>query len=315
MDPVCHTLVGASLGATGLSRKTRLGCTTLILAANVPDIDAALYFFDDARAYAFRRGLTHGFPAVALLAVLLALAVAALSRALPARLAGKDTSLRWLVILSLIGAATHPLLDWLNNYGIRWLMPIADTWYYGDTLFIVDPGIWLVLALGLLAARRRGFRNARWYRRPASIALALVVVYIGASRVVTQLAEHVVRERTADDAPQRIMASPVPLRPFDRAVVLDYDTDYRFGRFRLLPSPRFEWEPVTVTKSEPQLLERIARTRDGGWFLRWARFPYAVVEGTRARVADARYVRDIDAPRLRRFGEISIELDDAPADR
>ena len=40
---------------------------------------------------------------------------------------------------------THPALDWLNNYGMRWLMPFDGRWFYGDALFIIDPWVWLVL--------------------------------------------------------------------------------------------------------------------------------------------------------------------------
>jgi len=40
------------------------------------------------------------------------------------------------------GGAHHPTLDWLNTYGMRWLMPFSGRWFYGDAVFIVDPGCW-----------------------------------------------------------------------------------------------------------------------------------------------------------------------------
>ena len=48
---------------------------------------------------------------------------------------------------------THPVLDWLNNYGIRLLMPFSPRWFYGDAVFIIDPWLWLALggALGAIA--------------------------------------------------------------------------------------------------------------------------------------------------------------------
>ena len=54
MDPICHTLVGASLGCTGLEKKTRYGRATLIVAANLPDIDVVAHFMGGAASYAFR---------------------------------------------------------------------------------------------------------------------------------------------------------------------------------------------------------------------------------------------------------------------
>ncbi|OYZ90135.1 MAG: hypothetical protein B7Y00_00205, partial [Sphingomonadales bacterium 17-56-6] len=40
MDNLTHSLVGALLGQMGLKRKTGLAMPTLIIAANIPDIDA-----------------------------------------------------------------------------------------------------------------------------------------------------------------------------------------------------------------------------------------------------------------------------------
>jgi inner membrane protein len=60
--------------------------------------------------------------------------------------------------LAFVGGLTHPLLDWMNTYGIRLLMPFSERWFYGDALFIIDPWIWLLLAAPVvgLAVSRRG---------------------------------------------------------------------------------------------------------------------------------------------------------------
>ncbi|MGI9258940.1 MAG: metal-dependent hydrolase, partial [Gammaproteobacteria bacterium] len=175
MDPVCHTLVGASLGATGLERRTRFGRSTLLIAANLPDVDFVYYFVDNASAYAFRRGITHGLPAIVVLPILLALVMATVDRLVSRRSEGPDASLRWLVILSLIGVASHPTLDWLNNYGMRWFMPFSERWFYGDTLFIIDPVVWLTLIAGIWFTYRSSIDATRWYRGPALVSLAVLV--------------------------------------------------------------------------------------------------------------------------------------------
>jgi len=52
----------------------------------------------------------------------------------------------------------------MNTYGIRLLMPFDERWFYGDTLFIIDPWIWLVLAAGVLLARQRNYTElAFWF--------------------------------------------------------------------------------------------------------------------------------------------------------
>ena len=40
MDNLTHSLIGAALGQAGLKRKTGLAMPALIIAANLPDIDA-----------------------------------------------------------------------------------------------------------------------------------------------------------------------------------------------------------------------------------------------------------------------------------
>ena len=61
MDPLTHTLVGANLASTRLGEKTRLATAALVIGANIPDVDAILYFTNQQDlALGFRRGWTHG---------------------------------------------------------------------------------------------------------------------------------------------------------------------------------------------------------------------------------------------------------------
>ena len=161
MEPLAHTLVGACLSEAGLKRVTPLAASTLIIAANIPDIDGACYLHSADLAFGFRRGLTHGVLAwvvlpVVLTAIMLAFDRLVRRRVAPGATAARPGSLLW---LSALGVLTHPLLDWLNNYGVRLLMPFSDRWFYGDTLFIVDPWLWVILGGALMLActdTRRG---------------------------------------------------------------------------------------------------------------------------------------------------------------
>ena len=72
MDNLCHTLVGLGLAEAGLKRKTALGTATLLIGANLPDVDIAAYPWGRVAALGFRRGWTHGILAVAVLPVVLA---------------------------------------------------------------------------------------------------------------------------------------------------------------------------------------------------------------------------------------------------
>ena len=99
-------------------------------------------FGPDFEPLAFRRGWTHGVLALALWPFVLTGVLLAWDRfvrlrrkpdAAPAR-AGPLLALTALAVIS------HPTLDWLNNYGLRWLMPFDGRWFYGDALFVIDRG-------------------------------------------------------------------------------------------------------------------------------------------------------------------------------
>src|SRR3979409_1093444 len=79
MDNVCHTLIGAALGESGMKRWTRYGNATLMIAANLPDIDVAV-FATRVPSVSFRRGWPHGVLADLLLPIALATVVMAFDR-------------------------------------------------------------------------------------------------------------------------------------------------------------------------------------------------------------------------------------------
>jgi inner membrane protein len=161
VDPVTHSLTGAALSRTGLHRATPLATAALVLGANAPDIDIMTYLQGGTySALAARRGITHGPLALLLLPLLVAAGVLIYDRIWRRRRRPADAPVRAgpILLLALIGALTHAPLDWLNTYGIRLLMPFSDRWFYGDAVFIIDPWIWLALAVPVVpyATSRRG---------------------------------------------------------------------------------------------------------------------------------------------------------------
>jgi inner membrane protein len=146
MDPVTHTLVGASLAATRLGARTRYAAPALVIGANLPDVDVLSYFAGGDFALGFRRGWTHGVLALVVLPALLALVFLLWERLRRDRGgANRPLAVGWLFGLCYLATLTHPVLDWLNTYGMRWWMPFSDKWYYGDSVFIMDPWLWLIL--------------------------------------------------------------------------------------------------------------------------------------------------------------------------
>lgn len=151
MDPLTHTLVGANLSATRLGEKTRFATAALVVGANLPDVDGVCYLMDGDIALGFRRGWTHGVLALVVLPLVLTGILMLIDRLRPGE---RRVDPRWMLVLSAIAVWTHPSLDWLNTYGMRWLMPFSGKWFYGDAVFIMDVWLWLALGVGHLAGRR-----------------------------------------------------------------------------------------------------------------------------------------------------------------
>ncbi len=147
MDPFAHTFLGASLAASGLRKYTPLATAALVIGANAPDIDIAVLVMGDYSDLAHRRGWTHGVLAWLVLPFLVTGLLLLWDKTIRRRRQPNAPAIkpRWLLLLSAIGVLSHPALDWLNNYGIRLLMPFDGRWFYGDALFIIDPWVWLTL--------------------------------------------------------------------------------------------------------------------------------------------------------------------------
>jgi inner membrane protein len=300
VDPLCHTLVGTTLAQSGLKERTTLATATLVIGANIPDVDAISYFIGDALA--FRRGWTHGVLALAVWPFVLAAAMVFWDRVLrrfnPSR-GQPPPDVGELVRLSAIAVLTHPTLDFMNNYGMRWLMPFDDTWFYGDALFIVDPLVWITLALGTVISwrfSRRQRTRAAW-TRPARAALACAAAYTLSMLALGQFGRPVARraiEATGIQLEADPMIAPVPGNPLRKSVVADLGDGYYRSGFLWVPAPRLIPGPEVFPKSdEHPAVGQAMKTPEGRGFLSWSRFPFFLVEEAgdvyRVTLDDVRY--------------------------
>jgi inner membrane protein len=163
MDPIAHTFTGAALAAAGLRRATPLATAALVIGANAPDIDVLAGFAGSHAALAMRRGWTHGVLAIVVLPFVVTALLLLWDRLRRGRADRAPARAGPLVALAALAVISHPTLDWLNNYGMRWLMPFDGRWFYGDALFIVDPWVWLALGgVVFLATSRSAATLALW---------------------------------------------------------------------------------------------------------------------------------------------------------
>lgn len=303
MDPVTHTLFGAALAQTGLKKRTALGTATLIVGANAPDVDVLSFAWSPVDALWLRRGITHGALAVVILPVILTACVLAWRRVAP-RAGGSGPPVRVgaLALLAFISVLSHPVLDSLNVYGMRWGAPLSMRWIYGDTLFIVDPWVWAILAGGVFLAVRHEQAGRPKSGRPAVVALVILAVYVGVMGLSNLAGRQIVRstfERTLDVTPERIMVAPLPVTPFARYVVADVGDGYRVGTLRWLPRPSLTLDSLSV-QPFPTHYAATAATRGPlvRKFLSWARFPFYEINDLAdrylVRIGDARYTLDAE---------------------
>jgi inner membrane protein len=287
LDNLCHTLAGAAIGEAGLKTRTRFGNVALMLSANIPDVDV-LVFFTDTSSVSFRRGWTHGIVAQVALPLVLTAIFWIVHRLRPAGQHAPPFRTGWLLALAYIGVYSHVFMDLLNNYGVRLLAPFDWRWLYGDSVFIIDLVLWLLLGLGVWLARRR--RRPVLARRALAVATCYVLAMVVSARAAHAMVLDAWRAQRGSE-PRSVMVGPRPVTLFTRDVIVDAGDRYEGGAFSWW-TREVAWEPEPIPKNserpEVELARRDRRVRE---FLVWSRFPFWEIdaEGDAARVT----VRDM----------------------
>lgn len=295
MDNLTHALVGLAMGHAGLKRRTPLALTTLAVAANVPDIDVAVFATGTLPMY-FRRGWTHGPIAMVVLPLVVAAAVVWWDRRVRQRRASPPPPVvpREVLLLAALGTWSHSLMDYMNSYGIRLLMPFSEHWFYGDALYIVDPWLYLLLGTGVwIAWRARDAARGAIVTRRLLGGAALYVALMYASNLWARevVAQGLAR---AGRPGARFMVTPVLVNPLRREVLVDLGDRYEKGFVTFAPAPSFRPAGFGIeTAADDPAARRAATTDRARQYLAWSRFPFFVVEhtpgGDLVRLNDARY--------------------------
>jgi inner membrane protein len=218
----------------------------------------------------------------------------------------------WLLLLALAGVYSHVFLDWLNNYGVRLLTPFSWQWFYGDSVFIVDPWLWLMLGVGVWVARRTA--APRSARGALVFAACYILVMMMSARAARGIVERVWRDARGV-SPVAMMVGPIPLSPFTREVVVDAGDHYERGAFSWWSrAVTFFPEKIPKNADRPEVAAATAASPRIRAFLVWSRFPYWTIqaegERTRVLVADMRFPN-----RGGTFSADAVVPSLAPADR
>ena len=114
MDNVIHTLCGLALARAGVDRLGPWSTGTLLVAANIPDLDGVMLLWGDQANYLqHHRGITHGIAGLLIQGALLGIAVSLL-----ARRRGVTVKFMTATAIAWLGLLTHLGLDALNSYGV-----------------------------------------------------------------------------------------------------------------------------------------------------------------------------------------------------
>jgi inner membrane protein len=273
-----------------------------MVGANFPDVDVLSIPF--GRATEFRRGWTHGVLALVVLPFVLTAIVIAWDRYVRRSEERERAPVvrRELLTLSAISILTHPSLDWVNSYGMRWLMPFSGRWFYGDSLFIIDPWLLIVLALGIWLSRRREHAAHPNAWRPARVALAVATAYVVGMLGLQEIAEQFARRELAGTgrASHGLVVTAFPADPVHWSVFADDGAQYWRGMVSLAPGNlrlTASGPPIEKHADDPAAIAA-ARSDQGRRFLGWARLPYYQVarspNGTRVAIIDARYGASVE---------------------
>jgi inner membrane protein len=307
LDNLTHSLVGAVMGRMGLKRLSPRAMPALVLSANLPDIDSFVARGFGCEPLAAHRGFTHGIGGLVTMPFVAVAIIVLWERLRP----GKEgpLKLRGLLLACFLGVLSHPLLDFMNTYGTRLLEPFSHRWFYADTLFIIDPWIWISLILGLEMSWRAERLGRNW-RRPAVWAFAAMLGYIGVNAAISTRAVALtvpLAERVA--APRAVIAGEVPLEFWKRRMVWRSDGIGGTGTYdplKGLNHATLDPEIVPLNMNDPRLAAAERRDRHVRAFLFWSRLPIVVERDGRAFLTDQRFY---DGARRSGTGAFLIPLD------
>ncbi|WP_373475766.1 metal-dependent hydrolase [Sphingorhabdus sp.] len=280
MDNLTHSLVGALIGQMGLKRKTGLAIPTLIIAANIPDIDAVATLLGGYQHLAIRRGITHGPIAMLVLPIVLWGTMLWYDRWQNRRGTRPEKRLpvdaKWLLALAYIGCLSHPLFDWFNSYGIRLLEPFSSQWFYGDTIFIIDIWLWSALVAGVWLSLRNERAGKPNWRIPAMTSMAAIFLYIAANGLITGQAEQLTAKAVKDQlgiAPELVVANPVPVQFWKREMLWRDANHYGQGTFTAPDSIILDPKIGAHQIADAAAIAEMSRDKNTTAFLFWSRMP------------------------------------------
>ncbi|HLB25445.1 MAG TPA: metal-dependent hydrolase [Nitrospirota bacterium] len=277
MDSITHVLAGAVIAGAVKKKTGWTGAAAALAGSFAPDMDMWLQFLGSGTYLKYHRVVANSLPGTLLMPPLLAWVVWRL---------GKYDNYKVIYVLVLLAYCLHVFMDYTNSYGIKFLWPFSDKWQALDMVFIVDPWITGLLALGLALMAFKA--------RPlpvAALCFALIFSYWGLRACMHSAALAFFKKEYP--AAVKVGAFPRPVSPFAWSMVAETPDGFETG---LRDFVRGEWEG-RASYPRPAGNEAVRRAKEAPnakIFLDFARFPWTSYErldgGWAVRFQDLRFM-------------------------
>ena len=318
MDNLTHTLYGFALAKTGLERTSRFATTTILIGANLPDIDLAAIFWGQINYLRYHRWLTHSLFGITIESLLLALFFLSFEKAETRR--QRMIVFFWLFLASLIGTGSHVLLDFTNSYGIRPFLPFRSDWYSLDTVFIIDPWILFSFIIGLGVTYLFSLINQEIGARPTSLRSGafFCLILISGYWVSKEFSHYSALKELElqsypDGEPVSIGAFPQFVNPFAWYGVVETDRAFHLSLAGWSPLQSVITEKKTRSYYKPEqkeILHAVSQGEEAKIFVGFARYPFfQILQTTNGFEVEARDLRFEFASRIRKGFRYRAELD------
>jgi inner membrane protein len=261
MDPVTHSLAGATICNLGFRRK--LSMLVLILASIAPDFDYITRFWGMDVFLRYHRGITHGILFLFLGPLIIGL------------IFGLRKGFLYYSFIAFLGYAAHLLMDFTNQYGTRILSPFDWEQYSLDLTFIIDPYITIGLLLSVILCM---FNKKRAFVITLTTAI-LLIAYVGG--------RYYLQGKTKDFLKEKLEANTYTLYPLPNDFlrwwfVVKSGNEIRVG-FADLFTQRVCVQETYRTVNRNPYIEHSKENRVVKNFLYFAKYPNAKVRSDKDR--------------------------------
>jgi inner membrane protein len=283
----------------------------LLFSGIAADLDYLSYFGGPATFLRFHRTFLHSLIGSVLIAFATAATFFFLSKTSKSKdLASTQSAVRpgfafgVALLVCVIGACSHILLDLVSGIGVQLFWPFRAGWTGRELITSFDLWILALLATALLLPELLKLvseeigeqKKITGGRGTAMVALAILVLYVGARVALHRQAVDLLASREYHGRPPLASAAfPLAVTPFTWRGVVSTDTTLEELQVSLLPGGDFDTDRSFVRyKPEPSAaLDAGENTQVAKTFLAYARIPFATVTtiegGYRFELRDLRF--------------------------